>query len=189
MRLVPDEMVNAPAPRSRYDPAGLAALQEAMAVVIVEDDVPAGTGTVMPAWALVQAGRVGGVHGFAVVSPSGRMAGSPACDQSMAREGQRRFAQGEEPLPSAQASACAATLPTVEIKNRIKKAAKRFLFISLKSQWSNCMACVATPKCCWQWHQFTLPPPMVYSPKVHCGYPEVHRRSRLFDQRRPIAAY
>ena len=30
---------------------------------------------------------------------------------------------------------------------------------------------------------------MVYSPKVHCGYPEVHRRSRLFDQRRPIAAY
>ena len=35
----------------------------------------------------VQTVRVGGVHGFGVVSPSGKVAGSPALDQSIARLG------------------------------------------------------------------------------------------------------
>jgi hypothetical protein len=33
----------------------------------------------------VQAGLLGGVHGFGVVSPSGNVAGSPAFDQLIAR--------------------------------------------------------------------------------------------------------
>jgi hypothetical protein len=33
--------------------------------------------------------RVGGVHGLAVVSPSGKLAGSPAFDQSIARLDER----------------------------------------------------------------------------------------------------
>jgi hypothetical protein len=37
----------------------------------------------------VQAGLVGGVHGFGVVSPSGNVAGSPAFDQLIARLGER----------------------------------------------------------------------------------------------------
>jgi hypothetical protein len=77
--------VNEPEPRRRYEPEVFAAEQAAIAATMEENDVPAATGTVIPACALAQAGRVGGVHGFAVVSPSGNVAGRPAFFQSMAR--------------------------------------------------------------------------------------------------------
>ena len=47
--------------------------------------MPEATGTEMPACTDVQAARVGGVHGLGVVSPSGKVAGSPAFFQSIAR--------------------------------------------------------------------------------------------------------
>lgn len=114
-------MENEPGPSKRYDPLLFADEQLFIAVRIEEKDVPAGTGTVIPACELVQAGRVGGVHGFGVVSPSGNSAGSPALPQSIAREEQSKFAQGEEPSPSVQAWACAPTVPTMDTKHRIIK--------------------------------------------------------------------
>ena len=87
----------------------------------------------IPACAVVQATRVGGVHGFGVVSPSGNEAGRPAFFQSIAREGQSRFVQGVEPPPSVQAWACAPAVPTTQTKNKINKTARGVLFISLKA--------------------------------------------------------
>ena len=49
--------------------------------MIVETEADEGIGTVVPACPDVQAGRVGGVHGFVVVSPSGKVAGRPAAGQ------------------------------------------------------------------------------------------------------------
>ena len=49
------------------------------------DAFPDGT-IVAPHWV-----RLGGVHGFGVVSPSGRVAGSPALDQLIARLDERTF--------------------------------------------------------------------------------------------------
>jgi hypothetical protein len=63
----------------------LADAQLVSAVAIDAREVPLATGTAIPAWAAVQAVRVGGVHGFRVVSPSGRVACKPAWLQSMAR--------------------------------------------------------------------------------------------------------
>jgi hypothetical protein len=130
---VVEPSVNEPEPNCKYEPPAFAVEQWFIAVRIDEKEVPDGTGTVIPAWADVQADLVGGVHGFGVVSPSGKVAGRPAFFQSMAREGQSRFAQGAEPLPSVQAWACALTVPRAQTKNKTNKAAKRFLFISLKS--------------------------------------------------------
>lgn len=132
-KLAEAEMVNVPEPNCKYEPPAFADEQLFIAVRMEEKEVPAATGTVIPAWADVQADLVGGVHGFGVVSPSGNDAGNPAFFQSIAREGQSRFAQGAEPLPRVQAWACAPIVPRVLTKNKINKAAKRFLFISLRS--------------------------------------------------------
>ena len=66
-RLRVELMLKVPGPSSKYVPLGHAAKR----LFMVDADVPAET--VEPH--LV---RVGGVHGFGVVSPSGKVAGSPA---------------------------------------------------------------------------------------------------------------
>jgi hypothetical protein len=62
-----------------------------MAELIVVTEAPEGMGTVVPACPVVHAGRVGGVHGLGVVSPSGNVAGNPALVQFMAREEDSTF--------------------------------------------------------------------------------------------------
>jgi hypothetical protein len=83
-----------PGPSNKYEPCGFAAAQAAIALFSEATDVLEETGTAIPACALVQADRVGGVQGLGVVSPSGKVAGSPAFDQSMARLGERILDQG-----------------------------------------------------------------------------------------------
>jgi hypothetical protein len=86
-----------------------------MLIVPVRLNVPAGTRTKVPAgadviaeltfaivtlppetvlhWEVTHCVRVGGVQGLGVVSPSGKVAGSPDVDQSMARLAERTPAQ------------------------------------------------------------------------------------------------
>ena len=77
-----------PLPSSTYVPLG----QEAIAVLITDTDT--GDADVPPAIVEPHCVRVGGVHGFGVVSPSGSVAGSPALVQFVARPEERMLDHG-----------------------------------------------------------------------------------------------
>jgi hypothetical protein len=117
-----ESTVNVPGPRRRYEPLGFAAAHLEMAALSEATEVLEATGTGIPAWVLLQADRTGGVHGFAVVSPSGRVAGSPAFDQSIAR----LFAM----IPD-QGGVPALALGEIQIAIREMKLAKERLIFSL----------------------------------------------------------